>query len=139
MTEKLVENKHTYIYKTVITDDTTKRFNQSLYWSDWAEIETCYNPSERYKLFIKKFLFIYENVFPRKKIKVKNIQSCWITSGIKKSPKRKQKFFKTRSQKSEVENKNYKNLFETIKKSSTKLHYSKLIIKYKEDIKKHGQ
>ena len=43
---------------------------------------------------------------------------------------------KTRSQKSELEYKNYKNLFETIKKRSKKLHYSKLIIKYKENIKK---
>ena len=33
--------------------------------------------------------------------------------------------------------KNYKDLFETIKKRSKKVHYSKLINKYK--YKKHGQ
>ena len=141
-TEKLVENKHTYVYKRVITDEATERFNQTLYETDWVEIETCDNPSECYKLFLKKFLTIYENFFPRKKIKLKlkDIQSPWITSGIKKSSKRKQrlydKFLKTRNQKSELEYKNYKNLFETIKKRSKKLHYSKLIIKYKENIKK---
>ena len=43
---------------------------------------------------------------------------------------------KTRSQKSELEYKNYKNLFEAIKKRSKKLRFSKLIIKYKENIKK---
>ena len=43
---------------------------------------------------------------------------------------------KTRIQKIELEYKNYKNLFEAIKKRSKKLHYSKLIIKYKENIKK---
>ena len=63
-----------------------------------------------------------------------------MTSGIKKSSKRKQrlydKFLKARSQKSELEYKNYKNLFETIKKLSKKLHYSKLIIKYTEIITK---
>ena len=91
--------------------------------------------------FLKKFLSIYKNFFSRKKIKpkVKSIQSPWITSGIKRSSKRKQhlyeKFLKTRSQKSELEYKNYKNLFKTIKKRSKKLHYSKLIIKYKENIK----
>ena len=104
-TEKLVENKRTYVYKGVITDEATERFNQALYKTDWLEIETCNNPSERYKLFLKKFLSIYENIFPREKIKlkVKDIQSPWITNGIKKFSKRKQrlydKFLKTRSQK----------------------------------------
>ena len=44
-TEKLVENKYTCVYKTEIKDDFTERFNQALYESDWAEIETCDNPS----------------------------------------------------------------------------------------------
>ena len=35
-----------------------------------------------------------------------------------------EKFLKTRNQKMELEYKNYKNLFETIKKRSKKLHYS---------------
>ena len=77
------------------------------------------------------------------KLKVKDIQSPWITTGIEKFSKRKQrlcdKFLKTRIQKIELEYKNYKNLFEAIKKRSKKLHYSKLIVKYKENIKKHGQ
>ena len=74
------------------------------------------------------------------KLKVKDIQSPWITTGIEKFSKRKQrlydKFLKTRIQKIELEYKNYKNLFEAIKKRSKKLHYSKLIVKYKENIKK---
>ena len=65
-------------------DDATERFNLVLYESDWDEIETCDNPSECSILLLKKFLTIYENVFPRKKIKlkVKDIQSQWITSRI---------------------------------------------------------
>ena len=51
--EKLDENKHTDVYKIVITDNATERFNQALYESDWVEIETCDNPSDRYKLFLK--------------------------------------------------------------------------------------
>ena len=84
-----VENKHTYVYKTVITDEATERFDQALYESDSVEIETCDNPSDCYELFFKKFLTINENIFPRKKIKlmVKGIQSPWITSGIKKPSK----------------------------------------------------
>ena len=76
------------------------------------------------------------------KIKVKNkdIQSPWITAGIKKSSKRKQrqyeKFLENRNKINEDEYKNYKRLFETIKKRSKKLHYSNLIVKYKDNIKK---
>ena len=89
-------------------------------------------------IIFKKVSYYLGKLFPRKKIKLKlkDIQSPWITSGIKKSSKLKQrlydKFLKTRNQKSELEYKNYKNLFETIKKSSKKLHYSKLIMKYKD-------
>ena len=40
-TEKFVENKYTYKYKRVITDDVTERFNQALFESNWVEIKTC--------------------------------------------------------------------------------------------------
>ena len=83
------------MYKRVITDEATERFKQALYCTDWLEKETCDNLSECYKLFFKKFLTIYENFFPRKKIKLtfKDIQSPWITSGIKKSSKPKQRLY----------------------------------------------
>ena len=66
-TEKAVENKNTYVYKRVITDEATECFNQAIYETDWAEIETCDNLSECYKLFFKKFLTIYENFLLRTK------------------------------------------------------------------------
>ena len=82
---------NTLTFKRLITDGATERFNQALYESDWVEIETCNTSSECYKLFFKKFLTIYENINPRKKIKlmVKVKLSSRTTSGIKKSPKRK--------------------------------------------------
>ena len=110
------------------TDNVTYRLNQ-FYESDWVKIETCDNPSEYCKLFFKKVLTIYENFLPIKKIKLKakDIQSPWITSGIKKSSKRKQRlyeeFVNTRNQKSELEYENHENLVETMKKCSKKLHY----------------
>ena len=87
--------------------------------------------------FLKSFLLFTKTFFPRKKIKlkIKDIHSLWVTSGIKKSSKCKQRLYekilKTGSQKRELEYKIYENLLETIKKRSKKLHYSKLIIKYK--------
>ena len=56
-------------------DESTERFNQVLYETDWLEIGTCDNPSQRYKLFFKKFHTIYENFFPRKKIMLKTFNA----------------------------------------------------------------
>ena len=77
------------------------------------------------------------------KIKTKDLKSPWITKGIKKSSKTKQrlysKFKKKRNEKTKKEYKDYKKLFESIKKRSKKLYFSKLILKYKYNIKKTGQ
>ena len=48
-----------------------------------------------------------------------------------------EKFLKTRNQKMELEYKNYKNLFETIKKRSKKLHYSAALTLFLKKIKSH--
>ena len=129
--KKPVENKYTCVYKRLLQTMPQNVLTKPLWiWQGWNR-----------KLFPEKILTIQENVFPRKKIKlkVKGIQSPWITSGIKKSFKRKQhlhkKFLKTRNQKSKLEYKNYKNLFETIKERLKKLYYSILIIKCKGNIK----
>ena len=58
------------------------------------------------------------------KMKIKDIEGPWITAGIKKSSKRKQrlyeKFLKHRNEKSEEIYKNYKRLFEVVKKKFEK-------------------
>ena len=55
----------------LITDEATEYFNQALYETDWAQIETCDNPSECYKLLFKTFLTIYKNFFQKKLNKTK--------------------------------------------------------------------
>ena len=54
------------------------------------------------------------------KIKTKDLESPWITKGIKKSSKKKQrlysKFLKKRNEKTKKEYQDYKKLFESIKK-----------------------
>ena len=88
---------------------------------------------------------MYDKHFPLKKIKLKtkDLKSPWITAGIKKSSKQKQrlytKFLKNRNQKNETQYKNYKKLFESTKRHSKKPHFSKLILKYKNNIKKTRQ
>ena len=95
---------------------------------------------EAYKRFLNKFSDLYDTCFPKKQIKLKSkyLQSPWITKGVEKFSKRKQrlyeKFLKNRNDKNELEYKTYKKGFESIKKHSKKLHFSNL--KYKHNIKK---
>ena len=80
--------------------------------------------------------------FPLKKIKIKtkDVQSPQITNGIKKFSKLKQrqhnKFCKNRNEDNKTEYKNCKKLFEAIKKRSKKDRFSKLILTFKNNIKK---
>ena len=77
------------------------------------------------------------------KIKTKDLESPWITKGIKKSSKKKQrlylKFLKKRNEKTKKEYQDYKKLFESIKKRSKKLYFSKLILNTKKISKKLGK
>ena len=67
--------------------------------------------------FLDIFTDIYDNSFPKSevKIKFKSDQSPWITKGIAKSSKKKQrrdeKFLKNRTLKNEQTYKTYKNRF----------------------------
>ena len=76
-------------------------------------------------------------------MKNKDLNSPWVTKGIKKSSKWKQrlyeKFLKNCTEKHELAYKTYQRLFESIKKHSKKLQFSNLILKYKNNIKKPGK
>ena len=66
------------------------------------------------------------------------IQNVWITKGITKYSKKKQKFycFEKRTPQNEQKCKNYKNLFETIKSKAKKIYYSNKLLYCTGDIKK---
>ena len=94
------------------------------------------------KVSLIYFLKPITKYFPkiRIKIKAKTIQNPWITKGITKSSKKKQKLYERFLKKCTPENvqkyKNYKNLFETIKKKAKKIYYSNKLLKCSGDIKK---
>ena len=96
------EVTYIYIYKRNINSGTVKKFNRKLNEVHWNEVKSCKHPSEFYETCLTKFLSIFDDFFPKKKIKVKSkdIQSSWITAG-KNSSKCKQrlyeKFLKCRS------------------------------------------
>ena len=131
-----------YVHKRIINNNAIEMFHQKLHETDWAEIETSSNPNVYYKIFLKNLMSLYDEYFPIKiiKLKTKGMQSPWITTAIKKSSSNHkqrlyEKFLKTRRKKTENAYKNYKKLFEQIRKRAKRLHFSKLIIKYKNKIK----
>ena len=80
--------------------------------------------------FYKKYFLIYTmSLFQKKEIEIKSkyLNTPWITKGIRKSSKRKQrlyeKYLKLRSKENEKTYKTYKNLFERIKKNAKKNYY----------------
>ena len=88
------------------------------------------------------FSSLYDKCFPKKKIKLKpqKYNNPWITKGIKKSSKRKQKlyekFLKNRNEKNEKLYKSYINLFESVKRKSKRVYYSSKILELKNNAKK---
>ena len=109
---------------------------------NWENIKNIECPESAYNLFLQQFSAAYENAFPKVKIKIKikNLLSPWISKGILKSSKKKQKLYdkylKNRTYKNEKNYKTYKNMFETVKFKSKKNYYNNLITKYKNNIKK---
>ena len=85
--------------------------------------------------FHTSLLFCTISIFQNKiKECKKDLESPWITKRIKKSsnckPKLYVKFLENRNSKNELENKNYKKLFELIKKRAKKNYFSSLILKH---------
>ena len=116
-----IENKVTYITRRITKQDAIEKFNQDLYKISWDDIIKNKNPNEAYNMFLQKVKVLYDQYFPKQfiKIKEKDLRSPWITRGIKKSSKRKQKlynkFLKNRNNKDEYEYKNYKNYLNPLK------------------------
>ena len=135
----------TTILKRIIDEKSTNNFKTLLSEVNWDDVYKLNSPNTTYDLFIQTFTDLYDKCFPKVKIKLKtkSLLSPWITKGLKKSSKRKQKlydkFLKNKSYKNELKYKSYKNLFETIKYKSKKNYYAKLLTKYKNNVKKTWQ
>ena len=76
-------------------------------------------------------------------VKSKTLTNPWITNRILKSLETKQrlydKFLKSKTYEHEISYKNYRKLFESIKQRAKSQYYSKMILHYKDNIKKSWQ
>ena len=126
----------TKISTQTINEVSVEDFKNIFSSMDWNDVLGKTITNESYNQFIKKYNLIYDDCFPIKviEIKTKNLLSPWITKGIKESSKKKQtlheKFLKKKSPNNEKEYKDYKELFEKIKKDSKrKLAFIKTVLK----------
>ena len=126
-----------------INDKNITKFRNILNDTDWEVVLNTHNPNLAYDAFIKQFLKIYNQCFPYKKIKIKrkSFLSPWITKGLLKSSKQKQKLYikylKNKTFTNEEKYKTYKNLFEKIKIRSKREYYSSLLKNCQDNAKKN--
>ena len=94
-----------------------------------------------YDIFLDKLVKLYDIAFPERKIEIKQkkLSSPWITEGLKKSSKRKQrlyeKFLKRRNDKNEKVYKMYRNFFEKLKLQSKTIYLQNKLKQYENKIK----
>ena len=85
-----------YITYRPLTDYSVTVFNQVLNNADWSGVLSSDNPCEAYSLFINKYLTLLNQTIPEKTVrfnKNKHKIQPWITRGILKSHKTKNKLF----------------------------------------------
>ena len=83
------KNEVTYITKSVINKNAIKLFKQRLFKTGWNDVINNKNPNDGYFYFSHKLIVLYDKYFPKQNIRIykKDLQSLWITIGIKKSSK----------------------------------------------------
>ena len=113
------ENEVTYITKRVINNNAIELFKQELYKTSWDDVINNKNPNDAYNYFSHKLIVLYDKYFPKQKIRIykKDLQSLWITRGLRKLYV---KFLKNRNSKNELL---YKKVFQSIKKSVKRVNF----------------
>lgn len=118
-----------------------KSFKEQLELLHWEHIDLSSDCNTIYNTFVNTIYDVYDVNFPIKEFTLtqKGLNSPWITKGLKKSSKTKQKlyikFLKTKKPENETNYKNYKNLYEKLRKKSKKNFYSDQLKKYQNNSK----
>ena len=135
------KNEPIHITKREINDKSIAYFKTLISIVDWKHVLNKNSPNNAYNEFLRIFFGFYNEAFPKQKIKIKQkkFNIPWMTKGLVKSPKKKQRlykiFLKDRNPEKELNYKQYKTLFKSLKKKSKKNYYSELINSYKYNIK----
>ena len=98
-----------------------------------------------YKHSVKIYSSIYDKNFPALEtgVKLKDLRTPRMSKAMRKSSKQKQKlyikFLKSKNPEDELIYKNYKNLFEKLRKKSKQNYYLSLLEKHKDNAKNRWQ
>ena len=139
-----IKHKKTEIHQRIFSEQNKRNFSNDLQNINW-NLNNVEGANAQYEHFINIFSSLYEKHFPLtvKNIKMKNLMTPWMSLGLRKSSRRKQKlyikFLKKKTINSENKYKSYKNLFEKLKKKSKQLYYLTLLRKYQYNSKKTWQ
>ena len=133
------------ITKRLINDKTKEKFKNALQEMTWDDVISSKQTDSAYEAFLNKFTSLYDKFFDKFAVTVKSktLKYPWITKVILKSSKTKQrlydKFLKSKSYEHEISYKNYRKLFESIKQRAKSQYYLKMILHYKDNVKKLGK
>ena len=116
-------------------------FKLELENSNWAVISGLEDPSEAYRVFVDKYISIYNKCFPLKRVKAMklNLQKPWLSKGLLKSVRKKNALYKCYLNNPIPENehiyKKYKNKLNHSLKIAKRLYYVNQIERTKSNIK----
>ena len=139
------EKNTEFIIKRAINDNKIDSFRENLSRVDWSHVFNNDNANEAYNIFLSTFLRIYDCTFQKEifEIKAKTRRSPWMTKGLIRSSKIKQRLYnkllKNRSVNNEDRYKTYKNLFEKLKRAAKKHYYHDLLKQNHHDSKRTWQ
>ena len=109
------------ITKCLTNNKAKEKFKNALQEMTWDDVISSKQTGSAYEVFLSKFTSLYDKVFEKYVVTVKSktLKNPWITKGILKSSKTKQrlydKFLKSKTYEYEISYKNYRKLFESIK------------------------
>ena len=107
---------------------------------DWSAIYCKTDVNVSYELFIHKLSRLYFECFPLINVKRKKYDKPWITNGISKSIKKKQRLYCRYLKKGDISSRNkyvgYKNILTGVIRQRKKIYYFNLFKNVKGDMKK---
>ncbi len=132
-----------YNNRRVISGDAISSFQAELAAVQWSTIDASNDVNSNYENFLLNFDYLYNKSFPIKKTKMKvfrNLSKPWITTGIQKSIKKKEKLYKkwlnSRTSDAELNYKKYKNKFTSIMRAAKNKYYTEKFSELKDNLKK---
>ena len=126
--KRMTPERKVQITKRLTNSKTKEKFRNTLREMTWDNVIGSKQTDSAYEAFINKFNSLYEKIFEKFAVTVKSktLKNPWITKGILKSSKTKQrlydKFLKSKTYEYEISYKNYRKLFGSIKQR-TKSQY----------------